>query len=66
MAKQPAHKMKLGLITATIWDNDGSYSVDLTRSYKNRQNEWKNTSGKGVCAIAAAPHIRAPLPLTGT
>ena len=45
MSKQPAHKIRLGLITATIWDNDGSFSVDVTRSYKNDQNEWKNTSG---------------------
>ncbi|SFS22259.1 hypothetical protein [Yoonia litorea] len=45
MSNQPAHKIKLGLITATIWDNDGSYSVDMSRSYKNDQNEWKNTSG---------------------
>ena len=45
MSNQPAHKIKLGLITATIWNNDGSFSVDVTRSYKNDQNEWKNTSG---------------------
>jgi len=44
MSNLPAHKIKLGLTTATIWNNDGSYSVDLTRSYKNDQNEWKNTS----------------------
>lgn len=29
MAKQPAKKFRLGLITATIWDNDGFYSVDM-------------------------------------
>jgi hypothetical protein len=44
MSNQPAHKIKLGLITATIWDNDGSYSVDMARSYKTDQKEWKNTS----------------------
>ena len=32
-------------VRATIWNNDGSYSVDLSRSYKNGDNEWKNTSG---------------------
>ena len=45
MSNLPAHKIKLGLITTTIWDNDGSYSVDITRSYKSDQNEWKNVSG---------------------
>ena len=44
MSNLPAHKIKLGLVVATIWDNDGSYSVDISRSYKNDQNEWKNTS----------------------
>ena len=45
MSNLPAHKIKIGLVTATIWNNDGFYSVDLSRSYKNGDNEWKNTSG---------------------
>jgi hypothetical protein len=45
MSNLPAHKIKLGLTTATIWKNDGSYSVDITRSYKNGDGDWKNTSG---------------------
>lgn len=44
MSNLPAHKIKLGLTTATIWNNDGSYSVDITRSYKTGEGEWKNTS----------------------
>lgn len=44
MSNLPAHKIKLGLTTATIWNNDGNYSVDITRSYKDGQGEWKNTS----------------------
>ena len=43
MSKLPAHKIKLGLITATIWDNDGFYSVDLSRAYKNAQGDWQST-----------------------
>ena len=43
MSNQPAHKIKLGLITATIWDNDGSYSVDMARSYKTDEKVFKNT-----------------------
>lgn len=44
MANTPIHKLRLGLITATIWDNNGFYSVDLTRSYKDQQSEWKSTT----------------------
>ncbi len=44
MSNTPAHKIKLGLTTATIWNNNGSYSVDITRSYKNGDGDWKNTS----------------------
>lgn len=43
MANQPAHKFKIGLITATVWRNDGFYSVDLSRSYKTDTGEWRNT-----------------------
>ncbi|WIY24565.1 hypothetical protein [Parasedimentitalea psychrophila] len=45
MPNLPAHKIKLGLTTAAIWKNDGSYSVDITRSYKTCEGDWKNTSG---------------------
>ena len=47
MSKQPAFKFKLGLIIATIWDNDGFYSVDLARSYKDKEGQWKNTTSYG-------------------
>lgn len=43
MANKPAHKLKLGLITATIWDNDGFFTVDLSRAYKTDTGEWRNT-----------------------
>lgn len=45
MSNQPAHKVKIGLITATIWENEGFHSVEISRSYKNGDNEWKNASG---------------------
>ena len=43
MANQPAFKFRLGLITATVWDNDGFYSVDLSRSYRDKEGNWQNT-----------------------
>ena len=44
MANQPAQKFRLGLIVATIWDNDGFYSIDLSRSFKDAEGQWRNTS----------------------
>lgn len=44
MATQPAFKFRLGLITATIWKNDGFYSVDFARSYKDSDGNWKSTT----------------------
>lgn len=44
MANQPAFKVRLGLITATVWDNDGFYSVDLSRSYRDKEGNWQNTT----------------------
>lgn len=42
MSNQPAHKVKIGLITATVWDNEGHHSVDLSRSYKTTEGDWKS------------------------
>lgn len=44
MTNTPAHKIRLGLISATIWSNDGFHSVDLTRSYKDAEGNWHNTT----------------------
>jgi len=44
MANQPAHKFKIGLLTATIWDNEGFYTVNLSGAYKSDTGEWRNTT----------------------
>ena len=44
MSESPVFKFKIGLITATIWDNDGFYSVDMSRSYKTNEGEWRSAS----------------------
>lgn len=44
MGNQPEHKIKIGLVSATIWNNDGFYSVDVTRSYKDGEGQWKSTN----------------------
>ena len=41
---QPAAKFRIGAVTATVWENEGSgrtfYSVNLSRSYKDG-DDWK-------------------------
>jgi hypothetical protein len=41
---QPAHKVKIGLITATVWANDGFHTVDISRAYKNGEGNWSSSS----------------------
>ena len=57
MANIPAQKIRLGLITATIWDNDGFYSVDLARSYKDDQGQWQNTTSYSHSDLLNLSHI---------
>lgn len=48
MADQPVFKFKIGLITATIWDNEGFYSVDISRSYKTNDGDWRSSNSYGA------------------
>lgn len=51
---KPTAKIRDGMLTATIWKNDtkandkgevGSfYSVDIKRSFKDKNDEWQETS----------------------
>lgn len=45
---QPAFKLTDGLIKATAWANTTDkgtfYSIDLVRSYKDGNGEWKDTT----------------------
>jgi len=45
MAKEkqpPAAKFRLGFVTATVWRNSEFFSVELTRSYKDNDGEWRD------------------------
>ena len=44
MSQLPVFKFKIGLVTATIWENDGFCSVDISRSYKTKEGEWRSSS----------------------
>lgn len=39
---QPAHKFRIGNVTATVWKNGDYHSVNLSKSYKDG-DEWKST-----------------------
>ena len=45
--KKPAHKIKNGSLTVTIWKNSGEkgdfYTINPTRSYKDG-DQWKETT----------------------
>ena len=44
----PVAKIKVGLITASIWENKGdkstSYNVTFDRRYKDGKGDWHSTS----------------------
>ena len=48
MAKQPAFKLRDGLISATIWENPSEngifHSINIVRSYTDGNGEWKETT----------------------
>lgn len=52
MANTPKFKERAGTVSATVWENtqkdkDGkefkNLSIDLSRSYKDKDDQWKNT-----------------------
>lgn len=59
MAKnQPAHKVRIGWITATIWLNDERfYNVVLTRSYKDNNDQYAETEQLGHSDLLNAAKV---------
>lgn len=51
MSKQPAHKIRDGVLQVTIWRNTSDkgtwYSVVPTRSYKPDDGAWQETDSLG-------------------
>jgi hypothetical protein len=49
---KPAHKIRFGVLQATIWRNSGErgpwYSVTTARSYKADDDLWKETDSLGA------------------
>jgi hypothetical protein len=47
----PAHKLRISPLTAVIWRNSGEkgpwYSMQLKRSYKTDDDQWRDTDAFG-------------------
>jgi hypothetical protein len=44
---QPAAKLRLGYVTATVWKNDDFFNTVLSKSYRDGE-EWKDTDQLGT------------------
>ncbi len=53
MSNQPAHKIRFGVLSVTIWRNTSSekgttwYSVNPSRGYKKGDDSWAETDSLG-------------------
>ena len=63
MSNKPTKTLRDGAISATIWKNEGEkgiyYSVDLSRSYKNGNDEWKETNSYSGADLLKVSHLAA-------
>jgi hypothetical protein len=61
MTTSPAHKIRIGALQATIWRNSSDkgpwYSVQLTRSYKADDDEWRETDSLGYDDLLPAAKL---------
>ena len=62
MSQQPAHNLRISNISATIWRNIGDngntwYSVNLQRSYKTTDDEWRRTESMGFDDLLTAAKL---------
>lgn len=57
---QPLKKFSVGSVSATIWENEGRegknfFSVKLEKSYKDKNDEWKNSN---TFSVSDLPKVR--------
>lgn len=49
--KPPVHECRIGRIRGVVWENDSKdgkwFSVNITRSYKDGENNWKQATSFG-------------------
>ena len=58
MTKQkPVHKIDLNGLRATVWKNQGKngdyFTVQLSRSFRDKKGNWKDTASFGVRHLSA-------------
>ena len=46
-ANQPAAKFRIGYVTATVWKNGEFHNVEVSKSYKDTDDQWKDTASLG-------------------
>jgi hypothetical protein len=59
MSNHPAHKIRVGYVSATIWKNPGDngigfYSIEIQRTYRASDGNLANTSSLGYSEIFLA------------
>lgn len=61
MTTAPAHKIRIGTVSAIIWRNSGDkgnwYSVQIKRSFKNGDNQWRDTDAMGYDDVLTAAKL---------
>lgn len=49
---QPAHRVKIGYVEATVWRNEGDtgvwFNITVRRSWKNDNDEWQESNSYGT------------------
>jgi hypothetical protein len=57
----PAHKLRISNLSAVIWRNSGTsgswYSVQLKRSYKSDDEQWRDTDNLGTDDLLTAAKL---------
>ena len=53
---QPAAKFRIGYVTATVWQNDRFFNVEVSKSYKDGE-DWKETGSLGHGDIMNAVQV---------
>ncbi len=58
---KPAHTVRIGRITGTVWRNEGKdgpwFSVAITRSYLDGQKQWKKAHTYGLSDLLTVAEI---------
>jgi hypothetical protein len=61
MTTSPAQKLRIGNVSAIVWRNPSDkgawYSCQIQRSYKNGDDEWRQTDAMGLDDLLVAAKL---------